>query len=418
MRPFAAALDTARQAVAGGRRGRGSARPPACVLGDMDLVAPLGRAGIRSAVVAGGGEPARFSRFTRWTIDQLDHWSEQEALAERLLGWAGSQPSPPVLFYQTDGDLLLVSRQRARLAEVFRFVIPDPDLVEDLVDKARFQQLAERLGLPVPRARRLLASDSSEPAMELAFPLVVKPLTRQGLARIERHAKAIRVDSATAMRRLWPRLAAAGVDVLAQELVPGPESGIESYHAYVDGSGAVAGEFTGVKTRTYPPQFGHTTALRITDAADVRDHGRVVVGLLGLRGVLKVDYKRDPSGQLRLLEVNPRFSLWHHPGAAAGVNLPALVYADLTGERRPSVGPARPGVSWCHPWEDRWAADAAGLSAVRWLAWAVRCDTRSAGAWDDPMPFIRGMLWPRAVARLRGSAPGPEAEIGDRTVEA
>ena len=63
-----------------------------------------------------------------------------------------------------------------------------------------------------------------------------------------------------------------------------------------------------------------------------------VVARLGFRGVIKLDFKEDErDGCLYLLEANPRFNLWHHPGAIAGVNLPALVYSDLV-----SPGSARP----------------------------------------------------------------------------
>jgi len=54
-----------------------------------------------------------------------------------------------------------------------------------------------------------------------------------------------------------------------------------------------------------------------------------------LTGVAKLDFKRDLQGNLRLLEINPRFNLWHHRGAIVGVNIPALGYADLTGLLRP-----------------------------------------------------------------------------------
>jgi D-aspartate ligase len=392
-------------------------RPLACVLGDVDLVTPLALAGIRSVPVVPAGDPATFSRFTTSALEPLDHWREQEALVERLLRWAASQPVAPVLFYQTDGDLLLVSRHREELARRFRFVIPDATLVEDLADKARFQKLAERLGLPVPRARHLRAAGGVEPAMDLSFPVVVKPLTRQGLALIERDGKAIHVGSPRAMERLWPTITAGGVDVVAQELVPGPEERIESYHAYVDGDGEIAGEFTGAKIRTYPAEFGHTTALRITSSPDVAAHGRSLVALLGLRGVVKIDYKRDPEGTLRLLEVNPRFNLWHHPGAVAGVNLPALAYADLTGEPRPPSGPLRPGVTWCQPWDDRKAARAAGLSTVAWMTWAIRCDARSGAGWNDPMPFLRAVFWPKVRRRVSvavRSGRGGHQRGGDR----
>ena len=102
-------------------------------------------------------------------------------------------------------------------------------------------------------------------------------------------------------------------------------------------------------------------ALEITDADDVRRTGRAIVERLSLTGVAKLDFKRDPRGDLRLLEINPRFNLWHHAGAIAGVNIPALVYADLVGIPRPPVAPARAGVRWCRMWKDLPAARADGM---------------------------------------------------------
>lgn len=385
-----------------------TAQPLACVLGDIDIVSPLGLGGVRCVPVADRRDPARFSRFAVDTIAPLDHWAEPDGLVARLLEWAHAQPATPILFYGSDRDLLLVSRWREALREAFRFVIADREQVEDLTDKARFQRLAERLDLPVPPARRLTAASGPAPALELRFPLAVKPPTREGLGRLGFAAKAVRVDSSADLERLWPQVVAAGVEVIAQELIDGPETRIESYHAYIDPSGDVAGEFTGVKIRTDPPAFGHSTAVRITCTEDVMASGRGVLAALGLRGVVKLDYKRDPEGRLHLLEVNPRFSLWHHPGAVAGVNLPALVYADLTGRKRPTTR-LRPGTTWCNPQQDRWAARAAGIPMVHWLAWAVRCDTRSGADLNDPMPFLRGEFLPavgerittRLIARLR-----------------
>jgi hypothetical protein len=51
-------------------------------------------------------------------------------------------------------------------------------------------------------------------------------------------------------------------------------------------------------------------------------------GLTGHRLLhAKLDFKRAPDGALRILEFNPRFNLWHYPGALGGGSLPALVHA-------------------------------------------------------------------------------------------
>src|SRR5215207_5645054 len=119
-------------------------------MGSIDLVRPLGLAGIRCAVVAHPTNIARFSRFTETVIEWADPHTQADELVERLIGFARSQPERPVLYYEGDGDLLLVSRERARLQPWFRLLMPPAAAIEDLVDKARFMRVAERLELPVP----------------------------------------------------------------------------------------------------------------------------------------------------------------------------------------------------------------------------------------------------------------------------
>ncbi len=365
---------------------RGS--PSACVIGEIDLVRALGLAGVSSVVVSPRGDFTRYTRHRRAAISRLDAASQPERLAERLLEFGRAQPSPPVLYYNGDWDLLMVSRFRAELATAFRFVLPDAELVEDLVNKRRFQQLAERHSLPVPRTMELGAS-AEQPPQDLRYPLVVKPLTRMHATwRPLARGKVRAIATPEELASLTKDLVAAGVDALVQEEVPGPESLIESYHAYVDEHGQVVGEFTGRKIRTYPASYGYSTALEITDAADVAGLGREVLARLGFTGVAKLDFKRRPDdGELQLLEINPRFSLWHHPGARAGVNIPALVYRDLTGLPRPPAEPARAGVRWCSPWRDFQATRAERGSIARWLPWMLATESKCAVAWDDPLPL-------------------------------
>jgi predicted ATP-grasp superfamily ATP-dependent carboligase len=251
--------------------------------------------------------------------------------------------------------------------------------------------------------------------LDLQFPVALKPLVRRGdqWMPIGGAAKALRLDTPLALASHWPRLARAGIPVLLQQLIPGPETCIESYHVYVDEHGETVGEFTGRKIRTWPQAYGDSTALEITDAPEVTTLGRDLVRRLGLRGVAKFDFKRARDGRLYLLEVNPRFTLWHHLGARAGVNIPALVFADLAGLPRAAMRQARAGARWCKPWDDVLAARAAGISFLRWLPWALGSDALRVVAWDDPMPFIRGVLW-RVMSRVfrsRRGDPLPRQEM-------
>lgn len=375
----------------------------ACVMGDMNLVRPLGLAGVSCAVVAPLGDPTTYSRFVRVVLPWESFSKNLDGLADRLLRFGAAQEEPPVLFFEEDSHLLFVSRYRERLGEAFRFILPEVALVEDLVDKTRFQPLAERLGLPIPASRRIRPCPGSAPvSIDLRFPVVIKPLRRRSpWDLIAGNSKAIELATEKAFRELWPRLASNEMDLLVQEMIPGPESCIESYHVYVDHQGEIAGEFTGRKIRTYPPSCGHSTALQTTDAEDVAALGRALVRKLDLHGVAKFDFKRDPDGVLHLLEVNPRFNLWHVLGVRAGVNIPAIVYADLTGQSRPPSAKARPGVRWCTLPSDLFAARAIGLPMWSWLPWVIRCEVTSHINWDDPV--LVQAVWHRGSSNVRKS---------------
>jgi CelD/BcsL family acetyltransferase involved in cellulose biosynthesis/predicted ATP-grasp superfamily ATP-dependent carboligase len=374
----------------------------ACVMGDMDLLQPIASAGIPCAVVTRPGVPSLYSRFTQSRLYWDDFSQNTEALLDALVRFGKAQSEHPVLFYEEDAQLLFVSRYRDRLAPAFRFVVADAPLVEDLIDKARFQALAQHHGLPVPAAHQFHPVAMAPDDFELRVPVIIKPLTR--LARWNETfglRKALEAKDAEALRMLWPQLLDVGVDLLAQELIAGGETQIESYHCYVDQRGSIAGEFTGRKIRTYPVAYGHTTALEITDAADVQRQGRDIVERLGLTGVAKLDFKRDRAGKLHLMEINPRFTLWHHAAAVAGLNIPALVYADLTGAPRPPAARAKAGVRWCRAWKDLPAARASGIPLTTWLPWVFRCEAKSALSWHDPMPLVRSTLH-RLLARHGG----------------
>jgi D-aspartate ligase len=385
----------------------GRTKPPVAVVlggGAIEVVRSLQLANLPCAVVSTPTDSTKYSH----RIDSVFTWdwtqpmeAHDEALADRLVAWGRAQADRPVLFYSSDQALLFTSRHRERLAGGFRFVIPHPELVEAMADKALFATLAERLSLPVPATTIIPPERGPEPPdlTELGFPLIIKPERRD---RCWRHisdaggvkVKALVVEDDAKLREVWPQLVKMGRTLVAQQYVIGPESAIESYHVYADQAGEVAAEFTGKKIRTYPVECGFTTALSITHQQDVLNAGRKLVELLDLHGVAKFDFKRAADGQLYLFEINARTSLWMHPGARAGVNIPATIYADLTGRPRPAqTVPPRP-VTWVHP-KDLWAARDSGVPLSRWLAFAAACEAKAFWSWQDPMPFF-GMALSRA----------------------
>ena len=373
-------------------------QPFACVMGDIDLLRPLGMAGIPCAVVTRPGTMPRFSRYARIALEYNDPWKKPEKVVEVLMRFGRAQKEKPVLFYEHDAHLKIVSKYRDELSKAFRFVVAEENLVAEILDKFKFHALAERTGLPVPKTCLIDAHTEADwDRIDLQFPFIIKPVTRSPRLwdPVAGKAKAVHIGNAQDLRKFQKRFSATQTkfELIAQQLVAGPESAIESYQVYVDENGDFAGEFTGKKIRTFPVELGHSCSLTITDAPDLAALGRSLAKKINLRGVAEFEFKRDANGELFLLEINPRFNLWHHLGAAAGVNLPAIIYADLAGSVRPAPQKARAGTRWCRVWYDFRAARADGISFGKWFNWAMSCEVKRGLTWDDPLPIVAGGVW-------------------------
>jgi predicted ATP-grasp superfamily ATP-dependent carboligase/thioesterase domain-containing protein len=372
-----------------------SMKPLACVVGDLSMVRALGRDGIPVAVAA--SEPdsrMRRSRYCRAVVRTPSWVDDPEAALAALIAWGSEQREVPVVFYQGDHDMVALSRGRSRLAPHLRCVLPPAELVEELADKLRFAALAERERLPVPFT--LALHRGSAVADELArwdrFPCVLKPCMRTPrFAQRAQNQKAMRIRGRSEMDTLLAVIESCDTDFVIQQAIDGGEEYIESYHAYIRPGGEVMGDFTGRKIRTAPRLYGFSTYVEITDDDEVRRLGRSVLEKLGFSGVVKVDFKRDPrTKRLYLLELNPRFNLWHHAGAAAGVSIPALVYRDCIepGSARPA-GRARAGVRWVNARDD-WRAYEG--SSARWLAEVLTAEVNESFLLRDPLPALDDVL--------------------------
>lgn len=375
----------------------------AVLLGDRDLAATLYAAGVPVTVVCRRSNALRLSRYTDDWLADPD--SGEDALVQTLLEYAARSAQPLVLYHQTDDALLFTSRRRKELAAGgIRFVVAEADLVEQLVNKASFQDLARRLDLPTPPTHVVRVTTGDTDPMPMDPPFLVKPLRRDGSWEANNAGKAVLIQNRQEFNDLMTRLRTTHSDVLVQGYVSGPESCIESYHVYVSSTGLIVGEFTGRKIRTYPISYGYSTALIITKAEDVAAQGRKIVTKLGLRGVAKLDFKRDPTGKLWLLEVNPRFNLWHRLGADAGINIPALVFQDLTEQHRPDTCSAQEGATYCRGIEDWRAARQEGVGLLTWLRFVTGSETRSGLDPRDPLALLMGTVLPPPFERLRLAA--------------
>jgi len=156
-----------------------------------------------------------------------------------------------------------------------------------------------------------------------------------------------------------------------------------------------------------------STYLELVDVPELTRIGFDVIARLGLVGVVKLDFKRDPrTGRFYLLEVNPRFSLWNHLGAASGVNLPLLAYQDLAGLPAAPAKAAKVGLRWLSFADDarafvRSLAPAGELSLAGWVGSLRGPKVYDVFAWDDPSPFVMNLVRGRDAGKRSRPARAP-----------
>jgi D-aspartate ligase len=376
-------------------------------MGGVNLVRCLGLAGIPAIVATPDrAEPALASRHCREAVI-LPPYERPEAaaaaleqLGERLAREHGVRVP---LLYGSDDALGLIYSHRERLGRVFRLLLNDPDVAEALLEKDRFQAFAESRGLSVPRR---LAWDELDAH---GGPVVVKPSAKADWhdsplkKRLFGDSKAL-IFSSGAEAAAHAGVALYREQLTCQEYIPGDDTCIGSYHAVADENGTVLDDFVGRKVRTHPPRTGESSFIELVHDEALRELGARIAAQIPLKGVFKMDFKRDPtSGRWYLLEVNARCNLWHYLGVANGINLPrvACEYATL-GKRPASRTPYRTDYRWLSLELDTRAFLAlrreGALGLAGWLASILRSrNVHNVFAWDDPGPWLR--FWSLRLAR-------------------
>jgi predicted ATP-grasp superfamily ATP-dependent carboligase len=209
--------------------------------------------------------------------------------------------------------------------------------------------------------------------------------------------KALRASTESELRELYAEVSRHTGDFVIQQYIPGGEDEIYSFHAYMDRGGVALGQFVGKKIRTFPREAGLSTYLELVKEPRVVALGLDVVRKLGLIGPVKIDFKRDPrSGRFYVLELNPRYNLWHYLGSVSGVNLPLLAYADLVGAHIQRPLDYIVGVKWLSFGNDfrsfvRSYRPSGELGVAEWLRSLRGPKVYDVFAWDDPLPFLAGL---------------------------
>jgi D-aspartate ligase len=352
-------------------------------------------------------EPVRYSRYcVSWT--QL----AGDRVQECWLDWLRTAgPRGAVLLPCNDEALELVARSRGELLELgYLPMEADDDVLLAMLDKDRTYQLADAAGVDRPLTVTIRTPADLEIAAEsLGFPCALKPVHSHVFARHSGVGKVIVVSNRAELEAAFGVAVSIDVQMLATEIVPGPEDQYMSYYSYLDERGEPLFHFTKQKLRQYPVGFGLACYQVSVWSEETAEIGLRFFKRIGLRGLGCVEFKRDArDGRLKLIECNHRFTAANELVQRSGIDLAVLAYNRVLGRPISSFNDYKLGVRIWHPLEDvralRDSRAQGELTVVAWLRSLLHPVHMPLFRFSDPLPTITNAIrLGKLLRRRRGT---------------
>ncbi len=309
----------------------------------LGVVRSLGRHGVPVVLLQRGEH--RLAALSRY-VTRVVHWPEETKDPDFLLHLAETEKLEGWLLVPTaDETVGLVARERDLLSTRYTLVTPPWETLSQVCDKLALHRLAHELGIDQPWAFCPSGAQDLE-TLDCRFPVILKPALREASnpltsakawAVYNRQELVDRYKEATSF--MAPEL------VMVQEIIPGGGETQLSYAALC-AEGRVLASITARRTRQFPIDFGRaSTFVQTIPDPGLHEAASRLLAAIEMTGLVELEFKQDPSGRYRLLDVNPRVWGWHTLCARAGVDFSYLLWLLARGEAIPELQ-AAPGVSW------------------------------------------------------------------------
>ncbi len=382
---------------------------PALVIGGIGIVRNLGEEGV--PIIAGSDIPRNhilYSRFVTRRAMFTDYTSR--AFIDELIALAKREGRRLMFFSDDDRALLTFAQHQEELRPWYYFNIPPATTVDAVLDKRKFAELAQDLGLPVPWSMAPATMEALRAELpRITYPCIIKPTHKEDWWTpkfrevLGHYRKAIECYTQEELLGYFEKVLKVNPNPLLQELVVGDDAQLYSVNLYYDRDYALKGFYAAHKHRTYPIHAGQGCMVETVKDDSIIEISREVARKLRVNGLCNIQYKKDRNGVLKIMELHVRNSVWSYLGKASGMNLYYMAYLDQQGYEYPYPVQYEAGVKFVDMKRDLKAI----LAYRKTGEWTIARSLRSLRGkrvyhifnWADLLPFFAD-TWFEILDRL------------------
>lgn len=223
---------------------------------------------------------------------------------------------PVILIACGDGYAELLSKHKDELSKVFVVPYIDYDLLEKLISKEGFYEVAEKYGLPYPKTKIITMDDYKSGKytdVPFQFPVELKPEDPVSWlnCQFEGRKKTFTIHDENEFKDIVGKIYTHGYteDLILQDFIPGDDSNMRTLNAYVDKNHQVKMMCLGHPLLEDPTPQSIGNYMTILPAYDEKLYEQVQAFLekLNYTGMANFDIKYDiRDGQYKFFEINLR----------------------------------------------------------------------------------------------------------------
>jgi len=316
-----------------------------------------------------------------------DHW------AELFLSGGNAELHGSILLAACDQSLEFMETHREELSARYILENAVSELRLAMLDKAATLVLAKQVGVPIPNYWAISTEqDVLDIRDKVTFPVMVKPLNSVAFMKEFGRKLFIILDDFEEVIEKVALCRSRGQHVMVVEMIPGPDNLLTSYYTYRTPEGKSLYDYTKSVIRRWPVNRGHTCFHQSEWLPETAAMGRKLFEGIGWQGFGNIEFKRDlRDGQLKIIEVNGRFTAGHRLVTAAGAPIDVMIYCYLTGQPGPVFDSYSQSLRMWSPIHDFLAFRQMNrLGQLDFKAWVKSIFAQKLilpyFSWDDPGP--------------------------------